>query len=301
MVRKEGNYWRVQIQRGGVLHSTTRPTREEAQAYEAEVIAEWKHRRIGNSKKRSLSEAIVKWAEEELPRQKAAVATANHAAQLEPYIKNKSIEDIPEVWAEYKRDHPKLKAATINHKGAILRRIANLALKNWQWITTPIYLELLKVNNAREVYITKAQLDLLIDKCPCKETKALLVILYYTGMRIGEVLKAEPLGEVLVVSDTKKNKSAYIPMHKEVIKLVKFFPFKFGYHYYRKRFAKARDLAGMPELNLHDIRHSTASALIAAGATMVEVRDTLRHSSISTTNRYLHLCNEGVKKSIDRL
>lgn len=68
MVRKEGQYWRVQIQRGGFKHSTTRPTRAEAQAFEASIIEEWKHRRIGNSKKRTLSEAIAKWAEEELPR-----------------------------------------------------------------------------------------------------------------------------------------------------------------------------------------------------------------------------------------
>lgn len=301
MVRKEGAYWRVQIQRGGVNHSTTFKTREEAQAFEAHIIEEWKYRRIGNVKRRSLEEAFVRWIQEELPRQKARRATANHADQLTSYIENKFIEDIPEVWSQYKIDHLHLKPATVNHKGAILRRIANLALKNWHWINTPIYIELLKVNNARDVYITKQELESLVAACTCEATKALLTILYYTGMRIGEVLQAEPLGDVLVVSDTKKNKPAYIPMHKEVIKLKHFFPFKYGYHYYRRQFAKARIVAKLQHVNLHDIRHSTASALLAAGATLVEVRDTLRHSNITTTNRYLHLCNEGVKKSIDRL
>jgi integrase len=164
-----------------------------------------------------------------------------------------------------------------------------------------MYIELLKVNNKRDIYVTKPQLDDLITACKCDETKSMLKILYYTGMRIGEVLRATPLGEVLVVSDTKNNKAAYIPMHPEVAKLIAVFPFKYKYHYYRDRFAEARLLVGRPDLHIHDIRHSTASALIRAGASMVEVRDTLRHSNIATTNRYLHLCNEGVRRTINRL
>lgn len=256
---------------------------------------------MGGTKRYTLEEAIFKWTAEELPRQKARRATANHAAQLKIYAKDKFIDEIPEVWASYKSAHLSLKPATINHKGAILRRIANLALKNWQWITVPIYIELLKVNNKRQVYVTKPELDLLIKKCTCEETKALLQILYYTGMRVGEVLRAKVLGEVLAVSDTKNNSAAYIPMHKEVKKVAHVLPLKYKYHYYRDRFAEAREKVGRPELHIHDIRHSTASALINAGASMVEVRDTLRHSNISTTNRYLHLCNEGLKRTISRL
>lgn len=301
MAKKEGKYWRVDIRRGGVRHSSTFDTQREAKAFEAQVIEDWKNRRTGSIKRHTLDAAIIRWAEEELPRQKARRATANHAAQLAPYTTNKFVDEIPEVWSAYKRDHQHLKAATVNRKGAILRRIANLAVDEWKWLPTPLSVKLLPENNKRQVYVTKEQVDVLISHCGCSETRAMLKILYYTGMRIGEVLTATPIDGVLVVPDTKSNKAAHIPMHNEILELASVFPFKYTYTYYYHKFVDARKAAGLPEVHIHDIRHGTASALIKAGATMVEVRDTLRHSSLQTTNRYLHLCDEGVRKAINRL
>ena len=40
-------------------------------------------------------------------------------------------------------------------------------------------------------------------------------------------------------------------------------------------------------LRIHDLRHTHAKLQLATGATMVEIRDRLHHSNISTTDRYL--------------
>ncbi|MCB0085157.1 MAG: tyrosine-type recombinase/integrase, partial [Caldilineaceae bacterium] len=42
------------------------------------------------------------------------------------------------------------------------------------------------------------------------------------------------------------------------------------------------------DVSAHWLRHAHASHAIDNGANLVDVRDTLGHSSIATTNKYLH-------------
>jgi len=50
--------------------------------------------------------------------------------------------------------------------------------------------------------------------------------------------------------------------------------------------------AGCPDLRLHDLRHSFASAAISAGLTLPQIGELLGHSSTQTTKRYSHLMDE---------
>jgi integrase len=54
----------------------------------------------------------------------------------------------------------------------------------------------------------------------------------------------------------------------------------------------ARKLANMPELRIHDLRHSFASFLVNAGRSLYEVQELLGHADIRTTSRYAHLNRE---------
>jgi len=51
----------------------------------------------------------------------------------------------------------------------------------------------------------------------------------------------------------------------------------------------ARIAAGMPEVRIHDLRHSFASFLVNAGRSLYEVQKILGHTRIDTTQRYAHL------------
>lgn len=53
-----------------------------------------------------------------------------------------------------------------------------------------------------------------------------------------------------------------------------------------KAFVSASEL---PVYRFHDLRHSSASLLLANGCSLKEIGAWLGHSSISTTNRYAHL------------
>jgi integrase len=55
----------------------------------------------------------------------------------------------------------------------------------------------------------------------------------------------------------------------------------------RRRFIAARDVASLPPLRFHDLRH-TAGTLLTRVLDPVTVRDVLGHADLKTTERYLH-------------
>jgi integrase len=55
----------------------------------------------------------------------------------------------------------------------------------------------------------------------------------------------------------------------------------------RRRYVAVRDLAGVPSLRFHDLRH-TAGTLLTRVLDPVTVRDVLGHADLKTTERYLH-------------
>lgn len=62
-------------------------------------------------------------------------------------------------------------------------------------------------------------------------------------------------------------------------------------------------LAGLPEdaVTIHDMRRTLGSAMIANGASVIDVRDQLGHANVATTSIYLSPKGEGtVRKSLDR-
>jgi len=54
----------------------------------------------------------------------------------------------------------------------------------------------------------------------------------------------------------------------------------------------ARKKAGMPEVRIHDLRHSHASFLVNGGRSLYEVQKLLGHTQIKTTQRYAHLSHD---------
>ena len=55
---------------------------------------------------------------------------------------------------------------------------------------------------------------------------------------------------------------------------------------------RARRLAGLADVRLHDLRHSHASFLVNSGRTLYEVQHILGHTQVKTTQRYAHLSHE---------
>lgn len=135
---------------------------------------------------------------------------------------------------------------------------------------------------------------------------AYIYLLILTGTRRGEVWKArwEWLdGNVLRLPDSKTGaKSVYLPpAAMEVIAQLPVSsgtivgigpPYKLWY--------KVRKEAGCPDLRLHDLRHSFASAALAAGLSLAQIGELLGHHSTQTTMRYAHLVEDAAHEAVAR-
>jgi site-specific recombinase XerD len=62
-----------------------------------------------------------------------------------------------------------------------------------------------------------------------------------------------------------------------------------------------RKLGFNPEIVLHSLRHSYATHLIQAGVSLYHVKELLGHSSIQTTERYVHACSETLHDEVNLL
>ena len=62
-----------------------------------------------------------------------------------------------------------------------------------------------------------------------------------------------------------------------------------------------RKRAGIPEVRLHDCRHSFASRALALGESLPAIAKLLGHSHIRTTERYAHLARDSVRASAARV
>ena len=326
MVRKEGIYWRVQIQRGGAKHSTTFPTKREAEGYEAKVIEDHRNGRAGLTTEKTLKEALLKYLDETVEFQKADAKTTNHVAQIRPFVEGRAITEINEVWQEYIKfaSQPRTimryhsvknpdgvpitqkpaSNATINRKGAALRRVSNLAYNTWHWLKVPIHIELLPEpkGSHTKTTIRVADFPLFLSKIPDQESIAMMMVLMYTGMRIGEALKLAGVENgYFVLYDTKNSNNHSIKVHPDLIPWIKYIPFKYQYKYYYGRFVIAREAVGRPDLTPHKLRHSFATHLLNKGEKIEVVSRLLNHSDISITMRhYGDVYREVLDNAIDR-
>lgn len=63
----------------------------------------------------------------------------------------------------------------------------------------------------------------------------------------------------------------------------------------------ARKAAGLSDVTMHDLRHTGASHLLAAGADIVTVSKVLGHASLRMSERYLHVGNPTLLRSVEAL
>ena len=61
----------------------------------------------------------------------------------------------------------------------------------------------------------------------------------------------------------------------------------------------ARKAAGLPDVRMHDLRHSMASNMVNSGRSIYEVATVLGHSQLKTSQRYAHLSQETLLAAVD--
>lgn len=279
-------------------------TREQAKAFDQSESARLYGVATGVIKARILIQAAVDlYIEHRCPELKTGEATIKELDLVEPYFRDRFLDELAEVCNEYsaamRLTDPPRSAATIRNRLSYLRSACRYAQKrhglgdrNARYdISIP------KVRNARQVYASRAEMLRIARKCPStgvgRQARALIRLAFYAGMRLGEFMELSGRNEILpngfLLRDTKNGEDRIAPMHPRLRVLLRYLPFSFSRIWLQRHVREAMDAAGFKNMRLHDLRHSTASAMINNGVPLYVVGAVLGHKDQRSTQRYAHL------------
>ena len=159
-----------------------------------------------------------------------------------------------------------------------------------------------------------------------KRDKAMLELLYASGMRVGELISLDmndvDTREGYVRCFGKGHKERLIPIHRQAALTVDGYMAETRPHLARGTDSKALFLnrrgerltrqgfwqkikeyaksAGLDvEITPHTLRHSFATHMLSGGADLRSVQELLGHANISTTQVYTHLTSEHIRRSYE--
>lgn len=183
-------------------------------------------------------------------------------------------------------------------------------------------IKLLTVNNARERFLTAEETQRLIDVLNHSENtqlKYIVPLLLLLACRKRELLDAQWQDfdmdrRLWRIPMTKNGRPRHVPLSAKAIEILNQLPRWPGCPYVvpnplslkpfvtiYKTWNTARKEAGMPELRMHDLRHSAASFLVNSNHSLYVVQKILGHSQIKTTARYSHLAPETLLNAADAM
>lgn len=278
-------------------------TQKEADAYARQQEARIYAAASGVRQDWLISEAVLAYLQEHAPSLKNRDKMVADLELCLPWYEGRKLADLADVVAKYRADNPGLAPATIKNRMSYLR-----AACRWAWKHKGMgesdpgaKVAMPQVRNARQVYVGRADVLRLCRRIKHRDTRAAVLIGYYSGMRMAEILRARPTGGVWCLEDSKNGSPRMIPVHPRTAHLARRWPPRVALSTVSHNFRAAADSLGMTWLRFHDLRHSTASALIGAGVDLYTVGGVLGHKSTQSTQRYAHLAVGVLQKAIGAL
>lgn len=213
--------------------------------------------------------------------------------------------------------------ATANRVVILMRYMYNLAAK-WKILgadTNPTKgVMLFETNNGRERFLTAEETQRLyaaLDNSENTQLKSIVALLLLLGCRKQELFKArwehvDLERRTWRIPLSKSGKTRHVPLSKQAIQVLTQLPRWQGCPYVIPNpktlqpfvsvfcsWNTARKQAGLPEVRMHDLRHSMASNLVNSGRSLFEVSKILGHTQVKTSQRYAHLSQDTLLAAVD--
>lgn len=255
-----------------------------------------------------LTELLADYTERHADTLRSPETAKFHAYRIAKWIEGRRASETREVAASIREDLLKAYApATVNRSlGALKKALADA----WNKGKTPVdYSSLVKripENNRRTTSLTMAQVQKLADHAS-EPVQAAIWISLFTGCRRGEILAMLPedIGRTEITikaGNTKTLKTRTIPIIAPVRPWLKKIPIGINFEGLKSGFRRAREAAGMPDVNFHDLRRSCGTLLIQKDVPLHVVSKLLGHSSTTVTEQvYAHLASKQLKEGLDNL
>jgi integrase len=280
-------------------------TRAKAEAYAAERDAYLYAVASGAIRPQPLiSQAVRLYLEQRAPLLKNRAKLERDLALLMPYFQGRPLADLPDVARQYAaRQALHLAPATVKVRLAYLR-----AACRWAWRVHQLgdhdpgaRVVLPPVRNARHRYIDRADVLRIARAIPALDARAVVLVAFYSGMRLAECLRAVPTLGGWLLADTKNGSRRLVPIHPRVAHLARRWPPSTSARAVQRRFLLACRALGLDDLHVHDLRHSAASAMINGGVPLYTVGQVLGHKAAASTQRYSHLDATSLQAAVGRI
>ena len=316
-VRQDRGRYCVEFQQGGKRIFKRLPSGvTQAQAREWETRARrqlFDRDELGHADELTLAGAIGLWLLEN--RRKNQRQAKSEARQWEPFVAGRLLRQAPEAADEAIEAWRRPRAAdrgkaptlaTIDRRLAMLKAVCKFAWKKGL-IADNLSgrIALFMAPNAREVYLSRAEVRRLAAAMPIEGGREAVLLLAYTGLRVSELLaqpKATPrqAAFVLQARSTKSGKPRVVPIPVAVRQELAALPLDMTYWAFHKAFLRARRKAGLPHVKPHDLRHTAASWLINQGVDLLTVARILG-DELQSAQRYAHLAQGTLRRAMARL
>lgn len=251
-------------------------------------------------------------------------------------IGDKQISDIsPMDIEDYKNFRIKtVKKTTVNIELRTLKAIFNLAVK-WCYLDKSPAKDIsqLKVPDKERQFISESDFSKLISEIKNSKFEILVYTAYYTGLRLNEIVNlqwndVDFLDKIIHIRNkedfiTKTGKNRDIPISNKLLTLLsnyKDFIFsnkkynindyifsnkdgsKHNKGYFSRKVKEFIRKAGLCETyHFHSLRHTCLSQLAKKGTGIYDLKELAGHSSIKTTELYLHTCTDSLRAAVDKL
>ena len=210
-----------------------------------------------------------------------------------------------------------------NRVGEVVRKMFSYAVK-WGWRDdNPAMGFRRRMETPRERYLLQEEISRLasaLDAAQDDRAAGIIRLCMLTGARVGEVRQArfedfnlEHLSWTKPASTTKQRRVHRVPISDEAavivrqrrVAVVKGAPWLFPgdtpgqpVQEIRRFWARIQKEVGIPDVRIHDLRHTFASLLVSGGASLEMIGKLLGHSQMQTTQRYAHLMDSPLRAGV---
>jgi integrase len=152
------------------------------------------------------------------------------------------------------------------------------------------------------------------------QLKVIVQIALHTGMRCGEILKlrwrdVDLSRKVILVKNTKSGKDRAVPINSAALSALDSLTQRHGQRGewlfpsvsecghvtdIRCSWLAALEAAGIAGLHFHDLRHTAATRIGEAGATLAELMEIFGWSNPKMADRYTHVTKERLHQAVEK-
>jgi integrase len=316
---RRGGLWHVDKRIGGrrVCQSAGTDRLEEAERFLARLIEQDRQAQVyGVRPTRTFEQAAAKYVLDH-QHKRSLVDDVGRLKQLMPWIGSVAVDKVHagtlQPWLQHRREQG-VAAATINHGLKIVRRILNLAASEWMdeqgltWLMVAPKIKLLPDTGKRQPYpLNWDEQTRLFRELPDQLAKMALFAVN-TGCRDREVCGLRWEWEVQVPGlktsvfmipgqVVKNGDDRLVVLNRVAMSVVNAARGQHPTHVFAYRgkplsrmlstgWRDARTTAGLPQVRVHDLKHTFGRRLRAAGVSFEDRQDLLGHRSGRITTHY---------------